>query len=425
MLGDECFVGEHAVINPGVKVYPFKTVEAGRGRQLVDRVGVAGAPARCSAATACAGSPTSTSPPSSRSRLAHGLRHVAARRARPSCTSRDTSRVARVLKRAMMAGLNLVGRQRRWTSRSPPCRSPGSRCAARSAQGGITVRLAPDDPAVGRDPLLRRRRRRHRPRRRSARSSGCSTARTSAGRSPATSATSASRPGPRVLHGRARASTVDVDGDPRPPASRSCSTTRYGAAVVRHAERAGQARAPTCWRSTRTPRPPGVVDVRPRRARRPAWPSLVRASGAHLGAVLDPDGEHLTLIDDDGPRAHRRRGAAGAARRSSREPTCSATASRCRCRSASAAERAGADARRRRSRGRSCRPPHLMEAAAEPGVGFAASQDGGFILPGFLPAFDAAATLVKLLDLLGPRPGAAVDGGRRAARASTSPTRRW
>ena len=29
MLGDECFVGEHAVINPSVKVYPFKTVEAG------------------------------------------------------------------------------------------------------------------------------------------------------------------------------------------------------------------------------------------------------------------------------------------------------------------------------------------------------------------------------------------------------------
>ena len=29
VLGDECFVGEHAVIQPGVKVYPFKTVEPG------------------------------------------------------------------------------------------------------------------------------------------------------------------------------------------------------------------------------------------------------------------------------------------------------------------------------------------------------------------------------------------------------------
>ena len=34
----------------------------------------------------------------------------------------------------------------------------------------------------------------------------------------------------------------------------------------------------------------------------------------------------------------------------------------------------------------------LMDAASEPGVGFAASTDGGYILPGFLPAFDAAAT---------------------------------
>ena len=33
-------------------------------------------------------------------------------------------------------------------------------------------------------------------------------------------------------------------------------------------------------------------------------------------------------------------------------------------------------------------------------MGFSASTDGGFILPGFLPAFDAAATLVKLLELL-------------------------
>jgi mannose-1-phosphate guanylyltransferase/phosphomannomutase len=41
-----------------------------------------------------------------------------------------------------------------------------------------------------------------------------------------------------------------------------------------------------------------------------------------------------------------------------------------------------------------------MDAASEPGVGFAASTDGGYILPGFLPAFDAAATLVKVLELL-------------------------
>jgi mannose-1-phosphate guanylyltransferase/phosphomannomutase len=44
--------------------------------------------------------------------------------------------------------------------------------------------------------------------------------------------------------------------------------------------------------------------------------------------------------------------------------------------------------------------PALMDAATEAGVGFAGNQNGQFILPGFMPAFDAAATLVKVLDLL-------------------------
>jgi mannose-1-phosphate guanylyltransferase/phosphomannomutase len=45
----------------------------------------------------------------------------------------------------------------------------------------------------------------------------------------------------------------------------------------------------------------------------------------------------------------------------------------------------------------------LMEDADTPGVGFAANVEGGVILPGFLPAFDAAAGLLKMLDLLATR----------------------
>ena len=41
-----------------------------------------------------------------------------------------------------------------------------------------------------------------------------------------------------------------------------------------------------------------------------------------------------------------------------------------------------------------------MAAANDPGVGFAADGNGGYILPGFLPAFDGAAALLKMLDLL-------------------------
>jgi mannose-1-phosphate guanylyltransferase/phosphomannomutase len=41
-----------------------------------------------------------------------------------------------------------------------------------------------------------------------------------------------------------------------------------------------------------------------------------------------------------------------------------------------------------------------MQTASASGVGFAASTDGGFILPEFLPAFDGAAAMVKMLELL-------------------------
>jgi mannose-1-phosphate guanylyltransferase/phosphomannomutase len=44
--------------------------------------------------------------------------------------------------------------------------------------------------------------------------------------------------------------------------------------------------------------------------------------------------------------------------------------------------------------------PHLMETASRPGIDFAASQEGGYIFPAFLPAYDAVATLVTVLGLL-------------------------
>jgi len=47
--------------------------------------------------------------------------------------------------------------------------------------------------------------------------------------------------------------------------------------------------------------------------------------------------------------------------------------------------------------------PHLMEVASGPGVRFAASQEGGYIFPAFLPAYDAVATLVELLACWVPR----------------------
>ncbi|HEV3132355.1 MAG TPA: hypothetical protein VGY51_10370, partial [Acidimicrobiales bacterium] len=124
---------------------------------------------------------------------------------------------------------------------------------------------------------------------------------------------------------------------------------------------------------------------------------LVRASGAHLGAVLDPGGEHLSIVDDLGhplsddeallvlltlvTEAHP--GARVAL------PVAVSRAAEDICR------KAGAEVVWTK-----LSASHLMEVARSERVTLAASQSGGFIFPDFLPAFDAAATLVSLLAML-------------------------
>ena len=125
--------------------------------------------------------------------------------------------------------------------------------------------------------------------------------------------------------------------------------------------------------------------------------ALVRASGAHLGAVLDPDGEHLTLIDDSGHVLSNEESLLALLAMVSGHllgDTVAVPVAVTQHAEAIAAEH-GVQVRRTKLSASA-----LMDAASEPGVGFAASTDGGFILPGFLPAFDAAATLVKVLELL-------------------------
>jgi mannose-1-phosphate guanylyltransferase/phosphomannomutase len=124
---------------------------------------------------------------------------------------------------------------------------------------------------------------------------------------------------------------------------------------------------------------------------------LVRTSGSHLGAVIDPDGERLLLIDDTGhvltdveallsllrmlpPKLDGRRVAL---------PVSTTN------RAAELLSAEGIEVLWTKLSG-----PALMAASTEPGVAFAGNQQGRFILPGFLPGFDASATLVKVLELL-------------------------
>src|SRR5436190_1349200 len=143
VIGDECFVGNHAIVNPGVKIYPFKTVEAGAlvtssivweskgARTLFGRRGVRGL-----------ANVDVTSEVAVRLAMAYG---TVLKKGSVVCTSRDTSRVARALKRAIIAGLNLSGVHVIDLELSTVPLTPFQVRSVR-AQAGISVRLAPDDP---------------------------------------------------------------------------------------------------------------------------------------------------------------------------------------------------------------------------------------------------------------------------------------
>ena len=63
----------------------------------------------------------------------------------------------------------------------------------------------------------------------------------------------------------------------------------------------------------------------------------------------------------------------------------------------------------------------LTRAAAGEGVVFAGAVGGGYVFPEFLPAYDAVASLAKLLELLAPRQDAGLAARRRAAAADPHP----
>ncbi|MGH9068993.1 MAG: sugar phosphate nucleotidyltransferase, partial [Acidimicrobiales bacterium] len=143
VLGDECFVGSHAVIGPGVKVYPDKTVEAGAivnssivweskgARNLFGRQGVAG----------LANVDIS---PELAVRLSMAYASTLGKGAKVTA-SRDTSRAARVLKRAVMVGLNAAGVD---VDDLEVATVPVTRHQVRAgdSRGGVTVRLVAGDP---------------------------------------------------------------------------------------------------------------------------------------------------------------------------------------------------------------------------------------------------------------------------------------
>jgi mannose-1-phosphate guanylyltransferase/phosphomannomutase len=390
VLGEGCLIGAHAQVRGGVKVYPFKTVETGavvnssivwesRGaRTLFGRDGVRGianVDISPELAVRLAMAWAST--------LEKGLTVTA---------SRDTSRAARVLKRAVMIGCNAAGVN---VEDLEVATVPVTRHHIRSSgnQGGVTVRLAQDDPqsviirffdeeGLDLDEAAQRKVERlyHREDFR------------------------------RVLAGQigdidfpardVEQYTMDMVDVVDLSAVRSANMKlvldlSYGSASFVMPNLLAKLDADVLVVNPYA-HTPGMMSVdREANARRVA--ELVRASGAQLGAVVDADCERLVVIDDAGtvlsddqallallqlvvetrPQA---RVALPVAVSRWAERLC---------------EQAGVPIVFTK-----LSAANLMEVAASGEVDFAASQSGGFMWPEFLPAYDAAATLVELVSML-------------------------
>ena len=106
-VGDECSIGAQTVLSPGVKVYPFKTIEAGaaiRTNLIWESRGITTVFGRDGAA----GLVNVDIPPDVAARLGMAFGTVLPKGARV-VTSRDTHPASRMIKRAIISGLTAAG----------------------------------------------------------------------------------------------------------------------------------------------------------------------------------------------------------------------------------------------------------------------------------------------------------------------------
>jgi mannose-1-phosphate guanylyltransferase / phosphomannomutase len=390
VLGDECFIGENAVLVNDVKVYPFKTVEAGAvvntsivweskgSRSLFGRSGVSGL-ANVDVTPELAISVA----------MAFG---TMLKKGSTVVTSRDSSRSARMLKRAIMAGLNATGID---VLDLEVASLPVTRFLTRSprASAGLSVRLDPNDPQsviirffdtdggdISEDTQRKIERLYQREDHR---------------RSFPAEIGDISFP-PRAIeeYTVALESTVDMKAIYN---KRFKLVLDYGSGAAAHvgpsvlAKLGADVLAVNPYAST------GAVITFDRAAAAERVASLVKASGAHLGAVIDPDGERVTFVDDTGKVLTDTMAMLALCDLVADHLLGDRIALPANTTMRAAEMLAGRNVKVLSTKLSSAA---LMDAAIEPGVGFAADGAGGFIVPGFLPSFDGAAALVKLLDLL-------------------------
>lgn len=395
VLGDHIRVGAQAVVTSGVRIYPHKTVEADatvtssiiwetRGaHSIFSGVGVSG----------LANIDLS---PEFATRVAMAYATMLPKGSIVT-TSRDSSRSARMLKRAVMVGLTAAGLN---VEDLELATVPVTRFHVRTgaSQGGVSVRLAEGDPntvvirfldADGLDIDEESQRKIER-----------LYFREGSRRVLAAEIGDIGFPARSIeLYTAALFADLDVD---------TLRRTRYKL-VLDYAYGAGSLVMPSVLAKLSA----DVMVINPLvstvgvlgfdravHARRLA--DLVRSSGAHLGAVISADGEQLTLIDntgrvlgDDEALLVLSRLVAEMTPNARLVVPVSAT-----WRVNEVAAEFGAEAIWSK-----LSTAQLLNVASASDAHFAANSEGGFCFPSFLPALDAVGTLVHLLGMLAARGG--------------------
>jgi mannose-1-phosphate guanylyltransferase/phosphomannomutase len=396
VLGDGCRVGREAVISAGVKIYPNKTIEQGAvvnssivwetraARGLFGRLGVSG----------LANVDLS---PELAMRVAMAYATTLPKGATVTM-SRDSSRAARVLKRAAMVGITAAGCN---VDDLEAATVPVTRFHARTAavSGGITVRLVAGDPqsvslrfldAEGVDldePTQRKIERLY--------------DREESRRVLAAEIGDIYFPSRTVeMYTAELLASVNLD-QIRKAKFKLVLDYAFGTTSFVMPNVLGKLGADVLVINPHFSTP-GVLSY-DRAVHAERLGELVRSSGAHLGALFDPDGEQLTLVDDTG-RVYSDEEALLAMVRTVVRATPGASI-------AVPVDAPEAVAREATAAGgevtwTKLSASELMASAAgdhelsgRP-VDFAGNTHGGFIFPSFLPAFDAVAGFVHLLSLL-------------------------
>ena len=392
VLGNECFIGEQAVVSSDVKVYPFKSVDAGAvitssivwetkgARTLFGRRGASGI-----------ANVDITADVATRLAQAYG---TSLKKGAVVTTSRDTSRAARALKRSIIGGLNLAGVN---VEDVELATVPLTRFQVHNSQnaGGISVRLAADDSdrieirffdSNGRDIAETTQRKIER-----------LLAREDFRRAFAGDIGDIVFP-PRALAFYTAALEDCVDGDRlQDRAFKVVLDYSFGAASLALpavlAKVGADVLAVNPFAATR----PSSLGLHDRAERVERIGTLVRASGSDLGMLIDPAGETATFVDrtgralDDHQTLNALLTLVVKARPGVRVAL-PVSASR-------VAERilrdGGAHLVSTKTSATS-----TMEAASRRDVDIAVAADGSFVWADFLLGFDATATFVHLLDLL-------------------------